>query len=91
MASELNKRHDPVVSNMIAGQVMREFDRATMLHKTQASLHEGYAVLLEELDEAWDKVKANRPDKAVDEMIQVAAMAIRFIHDHVIRNEGTMP
>ena len=83
-----NKRHDPEIANMIAEQVMREFDRATLLHDTQASMHEGYAILLEELDEAWYEVKHGEPSKALDEMIQVAAMAVRFIHDHVLRTGG---
>lgn len=82
----MNKRHDPEISNLIAKQVMREFDKATMLYPTQASMHEGYAVLLEELDEVWHEVKNNNSSKAVDEMIQVAAMAIRFIHDHTLRS-----
>jgi hypothetical protein len=88
MVIDMNKRHDPEIANMVAEQVMREFDRATMLYPTQASMHEGYAILLEELDEAWAEVKGNDPAKAIDEMIQVAAMAVRFCHDHVMRNEG---
>lgn len=43
--------------------------------------HEGYAVILEELDEMWAEVKANEPTFAVKEAVQVAAMAIRFILD----------
>jgi hypothetical protein len=50
-----------------------------------ASPHEGYAVVLEELDELWAEVK---DDKSSDhrarmraEAIQVAAMAVRFIVD----------
>jgi hypothetical protein len=84
----MSKRHDPEVANMIAEQVMREFHRATLLHDTQASMHEGYAILLEELDEAWYEVKHGEPSKALDEMTQVAAMAVRFIHDHVLRTGG---
>ena len=84
--NEMNKRHDPEISDLIAKQVMREFDRATMLYPTQASMHEGYAVLLEELDEVWDEVKNNDAGNAIEEMIQVAAMAIRFIHDHTLRS-----
>jgi hypothetical protein len=87
MVADMNKRHDPEIASMIAEQVMREFDRATMLHPTQASMHEGYAILLEELDEAWAEVKGNDPGKAIDEMIQVAAMAVRFCHDHAMRSE----
>ena len=41
--------------------------------------HEGYAVMKEEVEEMWDEVKADNPEKAVAEAVQVAAMAIRFI------------
>lgn len=43
--------------------------------------HEAYAVLLEEVDELWDDVKANHKYGARAEAIQVAAMAIRFVVD----------
>lgn len=43
--------------------------------------HEGYAVILEELDELWNEVKANNKELAVKEAIQVAAMGMRFIID----------
>jgi uncharacterized protein YfbU (UPF0304 family) len=89
MVIENNKRYDAEIANMIAEQVMREFERATLLHATQASMHEGYAILLEELDEAWGEVKRNEYTKALDEMTQVAAMAVRFIHDHVLRTGGS--
>jgi len=46
-----------------------------------ASDHEGYAVILEELDEMWDDIKAADPVAAHREAVQVAAMAIRFIID----------
>lgn len=49
------------------------------------SAHEGYAVLLEEVDELWDEVKKSprkREPKAMrEEAIQVAAMAMRFLVD----------
>lgn len=48
-----------------------------------ASLHEAYAVLLEEVDEVWDIVKLKRskrdPQELRAELIQVAAMAIKAI------------
>jgi hypothetical protein len=47
------------------------------------SPHEGYAVILEEIDELWEHVKANdgETQKAMDEAVQVAAMALRFVYD----------
>jgi hypothetical protein len=43
--------------------------------------HEGYAIILEEMDEVWECIKANHGHEIREEMIQVAAMAIRFIKD----------
>jgi hypothetical protein len=45
------------------------------------STHEGYAVILEELDELWDEVKKKNPSKDALrlEARHVAAMALRFI------------
>lgn len=47
------------------------------------SAHEGYVVILEELDELWDEVKLNGQlrDRARmrQEAVQVAAMAVRFL------------
>jgi hypothetical protein len=45
------------------------------------SPHEGYAVILEELDELWDEVKKGTQDPAAmfKEAKQVAAMAICFM------------
>ncbi len=45
------------------------------------SAHEGYAVLKEEVDEMWDDVKRNRKPESLQEAIQVAAMAVRFVLD----------
>ena len=60
-------------------------------HPDMNSPHEGYAIILEELDELWDEVR--RKDEQQDlgrmraEACQVAAMAIRFMTD--ICGEGT--
>ena len=44
--------------------------------------HEGYAVILEELDELWDEVKKNQRNYDFQaqrkEVIQCAAMCLRF-------------
>ncbi len=49
------------------------------------SAHEGYGVLLEEVDELWAHVKTKQHKRDLDAMrkeaIQVAAMAIRFAYD----------
>lgn len=49
------------------------------------SAHEGYAVLLEEVDELKAHVWTKQPDRDIPAMkreaIQVAAMAVRFLAD----------
>ena len=49
------------------------------------SAHEGYGVILEELDELWDEIKAQNDDRSRDKMRneakQVAAMAVAFMVD----------
>ena len=67
----------------IVAIVRAEVERATGLHGPMRSRHEGYAVLLEEVDELWDEVKKRNPDPVAlrKEATQVAAMAIRFVLD----------
>ncbi len=67
----------------IVDEVVAELERATALHGSMSSPHEGYAVLQEEVNELWEEVKANiRDDDTMRaEAVQVAAMAIRFILD----------
>jgi len=64
-------------------QVENEFERASKLYHKFHSNHEGYAVLKEEVDELWDEIKKSKEtkgnDKMKSELIQIAAMAIRFI------------
>jgi len=57
-----------------------ELKRALRKHRTMASGHEGYAVLLEEVDELWDEIKAQKQSavKIRKEAIQVAAMALEI-------------
>lgn len=47
------------------------------------SYHEGYAVLLEEVDELWEEIKRQKVDcvNVRKEAVQVAAMALRFLAD----------
>lgn len=43
--------------------------------------HEGYAVIKEELEELWDAVKADDSAQARREVVQIAAMALRYLTD----------
>ena len=59
--------------------VYKEIIQAKQKFPPFNSMHEGYAVILEELDEAWDQIKADNTEKACAEMRQVAAMATAFL------------
>lgn len=69
----------------ILKQVLVEYDHATANYPAFASAHEGYAVLLEEVDELWAEVKVKQckhdHDRMRAEAIQIAAMAVRFAMD----------
>ncbi len=45
------------------------------------SRHEAYALMLEEMDELWDEIKANNHGTDVIEARQVAALALRFVRE----------
>lgn len=59
------------------------------------SAHEGYAVILEELDELKEHVWKNQTRRDIQAMtkeaIQVAAMAVRFILDVCNEETGRRP
>ena len=56
----------------VLNSIGEELKRAlTKFSNPQNSPHEGYAVLLEEVDELWDEM---------EEALQVVAMAIKYIH-----------
>ena len=63
--------------------IVEEYLRASKKFGAMASAHEGYAVILEELDELWDEIKNQIQDKEAirAEAIQVGAMALRFLVD----------
>lgn len=66
--------------------IAAEYIRASDTFPKFNNAHEGYAVLLEEVDELWDAVKLNQsyPDRLhqiTGEAIQVAAMAMRILVD----------
>ena len=70
---------------LTTAEILDELKRAQTLFPPFHSEHEGYAVLLEEVDELWDEVKGHvgqeRRTAMRREAIQVAAMALRFLLD----------
>lgn len=62
-------------------EVTDELVRARAKHKNMNSLHEAYAVILEEVEEFWDEVKLKAsertPEQISSELTQIAAMALR--------------
>jgi NTP pyrophosphatase (non-canonical NTP hydrolase) len=69
----------------IKSAVWEEIYSSTIIHKSFNSSHEGYAVLLEELDEVWEEIKKSKnytlSNEAKQELIQVAAVAMRMINE----------
>lgn len=59
--------------------ILQEFYKAREKHAPMRGAHEGYAVILEELDELWEAVKKDDPIHAKKEAKQVAAMALAFM------------
>lgn len=64
--------------------VREELERAAVWPPMN-SAHEGYGIILEEMDELFAHVKTKQKNRDLDKMraeaIQVAAMAIRLAHD----------
>lgn len=62
-----------------------EIGEADYKHSSYSSAHEGYAVLLEEVDELKAHVWAKEEHRNVlamrDECVQIAAVALRFARD----------
>lgn len=69
----------------ICEELRKEVVFAEANYPAFASAHEGYSIMLEEVDELWEHVKVKQKNRNVAEMrkeaVQVAAMAIRFIKD----------
>ncbi len=69
-------------------RVREEVESACSKHGPINSVHEGYSVILEEVDEFWDWVKMKRsnrdPVEMLTELVQIAAMAQRTAQDVVM-------
>lgn len=81
-----------VKARLIIDEVEVELRHAIADYEPNNSYHEGYAVILEELDELWSEIKMKplyrNQEKLRREAIQVAAMAIRFILDTLPEQVG---
>jgi hypothetical protein len=68
--------------------VAAEIKRARKGHAPIHSLHEGFAVLLEEVDEfkeeVWKKRSKRDQEKIKSELVQIGAMAQRVFEDVVL-------
>ena len=67
-----------------------EYRRSMSLFPNFNSPHEGYAVLLEEVDELWESIKNRKPGRKdlerasllsdmQEEAVQIGAMAVKFL------------
>jgi Protein of unknwon function (DUF3310) len=70
----------------VASEMCHTLVAARTKHKHFASGHEGYAVMLEELDELWDEIRFWQPTPDQEnilrmrkEALQLGAMAIAFV------------
>ena len=68
------------------GLIREEWSIASARYAKFHSAHEGYAVILEEMDELWREVMKKSSPRTNDaelqhQAIQVAAMALRFLLD----------
>jgi len=81
----VTKNPEKFTLDQVVFDVREELERATSIHGPFYSPHEGYAVLLEEVDELWDEIKKGKGRslsyKGMTEAIQVAAMAMRLAMD----------
>lgn len=72
---------DPRVADATFDALIELYSAQTKHPTPFHSHHEGYAVLLEEVDELWEQIKRQGKDPAAirKEAVQVAAMALRFL------------
>lgn len=84
LLNEIEKLHNPLDVLRALHDIVRECRAASEKFSPFTSDHEGYAVILEELDEAWDAIKRDDHGDAAQEMVQVGAMALRFLLDRCL-------
>lgn len=81
--AESNRLHKEALA--VSALTVGEIARVRAKYKPFNSAHEAYGVLAEEVDEFWDEVKKRRtlrsPERMREELIQIAAVAIRAVVD----------
>jgi hypothetical protein len=69
----------------IVQYVLREVASSSMDNPPMRTLHEGFGVLIEEVDEFWEEVRKKRNARDIEkirkELIQVAAVAVKIVRD----------
>ena len=65
----------------VTNEVIASLIKAKSKHAAMRGPHEGYAVLLEEVDELWSDVKRDDLTAARKEALHVTAMGLRFLLD----------
>jgi hypothetical protein len=74
-----------ILANPFLEDLEAELHRAEAAHGPQHSIHESYAVILEEVDELWDECRKRAGERNMrdvrKELIQIAAMAWRAARD----------
>jgi NTP pyrophosphatase (non-canonical NTP hydrolase) len=72
--------------------VYEEINRANIAYPQFTSAHEAYGVLLEEVEEVWEHVKkkpqVRNMEELEGELVQVAAMSVKFIWWARNNNDG---
>lgn len=68
--------------------VKKEITKARKKHGKQNSIHEGFAILLEEVDEFWEHVRAKSHQRnyaeLLKELVQIGSCAQKTAEDIVI-------
>ena len=62
-------------------EIRIELERASIKFGPFVNAHHAYAVILEELDEAWHDIKHGTKKRAREEIVQTGAMCLRFLMD----------
>ena len=81
MSNDISEHYRKALTNSVREVVAEVESAKSIFSMAFTSNHEGYAVLLEEVDELWDEVKKKHADKERirKEATQIAAMALRIM------------